>query len=187
MANEWTCDMQRPGPTLAPTQKKGAFSWYVGMLCLAEEGVSRVRLDVCSITAAFFVPSFFFMKEKEKKKPTQSSAWDCCSGNPVCTELHVALDLNFFFFFKHGSSSPFARYLYFLSPSVKSQPSSPTISLGGPKGPSTPQGNPWLCAQMGHTGSTCSLSGGSVSLWLQPCCCFELWVNCIAEQPGSEQ
>lgn len=28
---------------------------------------------------------------------------------------------------------------------------------------------------------------GPVSLWLQPCCCFELWVNCIAEQPGSEQ
>lgn len=179
--------MQRPGPTLAPTQKKGAFSWYVGMLGLAEEGVSRVGLDVWSITAAFFVQSSFFMKEKEKKYPHKAV------HETVVVAIQFVLNFMwhwtwiFFFFFKHGSSSPFARYLYFLSPSVKSQPSSPTISLGGPKGPSTPQGNPWLCAQMGHTGSTCSRSGGSVSLWLQPCCCFELWVNCIAEQPGSEQ
>lgn len=108
-----------------------------GMFGLAEEGVRRVRLDVCSITAAFHVLSSFFMKEKERK-PTQSSAWDCCSGDPVCTELNVALDLIFFFLNKKKKKTwiffTFCKIPLFSLPLSKVTTLKPFSFLwGGPK------------------------------------------------------
>lgn len=95
------------------------------MYGLAEEGLSRVGLDVCRITAVFFVPSSFRMRKHKAVHETvvrQSSLyWTSCGTGLV-------------FFFFYMDPLHLLQNSFISLPLSKSQPSSPTISLG-PKGP----------------------------------------------------